>query len=343
MKEVKKRIVWVDIAKAFTILSVPFAHTIPIEWTMRTMIFSFHMPLFFILSGFTTRLATNWNELLKRLKKNFIYLILPTLAVLAIFTITDAIKQGGIYLFPEKIVYWLREFFLDPYPEGLYTAGAVWFLVALFWAKLIMDFINVVFKTEKNGLIFFILGIAGVFMGVYGLRPPAFFDLGLVGAFFMYLGTLWRKHEKIIEKYALPISLVAGVYWFSHTMRGDFMELWLRFYGGYEVSFLVAIAGTFLVSRLAIFVEESSRKSGKIIKTLKDALVVLGKNTFLLYLVHSLDWCLFEKLWNFCDGSNKMLAISLLARFAVDFAGFFILLGLKKLLARKSISLLKKS
>ena len=87
MKEVKKRILWVDIAKALTILSVPISHTLEIEMTLRTMFFSFHMPLFFILSGFTTKLATDWKTFRARLKKNFLHLIVPAFIVLVIFAI----------------------------------------------------------------------------------------------------------------------------------------------------------------------------------------------------------------------------------------------------------------
>lgn len=332
MKEVKKRILWVDIAKALTILSVPISHTIPLEWMLRSVIFSFHMPLFFILSGFTTRLATDWKTLLKRLKKNFIYLIIPTFVVLAIFTLTDTLSKGDITGFFPNFGFWLHEFFIEKYPYGFYTASAVWFLVALFWAKLVMDLVNITFKTEKNGIIFILLGILGVCMGVFEFRPPAFLDLGFVGVFFMYIGMLWRKYEDFIKKYTLPIALVAGFYWFAHVMRGDFIEMWTRFYAGYEVAFLTAIAGTFLVCQFAMMLEESAKNAGKIGKKAMSFLVELGKNTMLLYMVHCLDTAFFEQIWDHRDGSNEMMWLSCGIRLTLNVAVYIVVLNSIKLI-----------
>jgi fucose 4-O-acetylase-like acetyltransferase len=324
MKEVKKRILWVDIAKALTILSVPISHTLPLDWTIRSMIFSFHMPLFFILSGFTTKLATDWKTLWKRLKKNFLYLIVPTFLVLIIFTIFDTLGKTNIAGFFPNFAYWLNEFFINKYPEGFYTASAVWFLVALFWAKLIMDLVNVIFKTEKNGVVFILLGMLGITMGVFGFRPPLFLDLGFMAILFMEIGLLWRKYEEKINKYNLLITAVAAIYWFSRTMRGDYLEMWTRFYAGFEVSILVAVAGTWLVCEFSKMIEESAKGIKGFSKKAFDSLITLGKNTMLLYLVHSLDYVLFGDLWEFRDGRDCMVWFSIVIRLALNLAVYVI-------------------
>lgn len=294
MKEVKNRILWVDIAKAFAILSVPISHCLPLDTTLRAMIFSIHMPLFFILSGFTTKLATDWKTVGKRLKKSFLYLLIPTFAVLTVFAFTEALKFGGIHLFPGKMLWTFREFFIMKYPYGLYNASAVWFLVALFWAKLFMDIINVTIKTEKNGLIFFIFGVLGMCMGIFAFRPPFFIDLGLVATMFIEVGILWRKHEKLINKFRIPLLIAAGTFWFSRVMRGDYIEMWTRFYSGYEISIIEAIAGAFLVGNVAMMLEDALKKAGKVQKEAINALVTIGKHTMLLYMIHCLDTSIFN-------------------------------------------------
>lgn len=52
MDNVVKRIEFVDIAKALAIFLVVFGHMIPPGTPEKTMVYSFHMPLFFLLSGF---------------------------------------------------------------------------------------------------------------------------------------------------------------------------------------------------------------------------------------------------------------------------------------------------
>ena len=347
MKEVKKRILWVDIAKALTILSVPISHTLPLDLTIRSMIFSFHMPLFFILSGFTTKLATDWKTLFKRLKKNFLYLIVPTLLVITIFALSDTLSKTNIFGFFPKFAYWMREFFIDRYPEGFYTASAVWFLVALFWAKLFMDFINVVFKTEKNGILFFLLGAFGMSMGVFEFRPPFFLDLGLVAMLFMEIGILWRRYEERINKYSTLITIVAAIYWFSRTMRGDYIEMWTRFYAGFEVCILVAVAGTWLVAEFSKMIEESTKKIKKgFTKKALDSFITLGKNTMILYLVHCLEYVFFGYMWDFRDGSDATLWLSIAIRFALNLAGYVIVKNticlVKNIRGSKAYALLKK-
>ena len=346
MKEVKKRILWVDIAKALTILSVPISHTLPLDWTIRSMIFSFHMPLFFILSGFTTKLATDWKTLWKRLKKNFLYLVVPAVLVIMAFSISDTLGKTDITGFFSNFGFWLHEFFIEKYPDGFYTASAVWFLIALFWAKLLMDLINVLFKSEKNGILFFSLGALGMSMGVFEFRPPFFLDLGFVAMLFMEIGMLWRKYEEKINKYGVLISIAAAAYWFSRTMRGDYLEMWTRFYAGFEVSILVAIAGTWLICELSKMIEESAKKATGFSKQAFNSLITLGKNTMLLYIVHSLDYVIFGDLWEFRDGRDEMVWLSVALRLALNLAVYVIVkntIGLIKIYRGNRASLpLKK-
>ncbi|MBQ8345321.1 MAG: acyltransferase family protein, partial [Clostridia bacterium] len=49
------RISWIDIAKGIAILLVLLGHTICPTW-MSVYIYSFHMPLLFVLSGYTLKL-----------------------------------------------------------------------------------------------------------------------------------------------------------------------------------------------------------------------------------------------------------------------------------------------
>lgn len=328
MREVKKRILWVDIAKAIAILSVIISHTLELDMTLRVMLFSFHMPLFFILSGFTTTLATDKKTFLKRLKKNFKNCIIPTIVILVLFAIIISFiktpsgpigRDGGISMIFSNLKYAFYNFFLAIHPDsGLMNASAVWFLVVLFGAKTIMDFINVNIKSEKNGLIFIILGMIGVCMGVFQRLLPSYIDLMLVASMFIEIGILWRKYEKTVKKYTVPLLIIAVVFWFSQIMRGVYLEMWLRFYAGYEVSILTAIAGSFIVSNLAMALEEALKKSGKILKKGINILVFIGKNSFLLYMVHCLDVCLLENIWDLRDGTRGRLVLTILLRLGLN-------------------------
>ena len=328
MKEVKKRILWVDIAKALAILSVPIFHTLNLDMTIRGMISSFHMPLFFILSGYTTKLADSKKTLIARTKKNFKYLIIPALIIVLIYFVIMALDAPGDASLPVKMWNILRETPIGFYPYSIQDATITWFLFSLFEAKLLMDIVNVVFKTEKNGLIFFFFGVLGISLGVFGHHQPFSFDLALVATMFIEVGILWRRHEAIIKKYTLPLLLVACVYWFSHTMRNDYIELWARYYGGYETAVLAALAGVFIVSNFAMMLEEAAKKAGKFLKFGVNSLVALGKNTILLYLIHSLDFVILRDFWDVREGApptTKSIIISCTLRLLLDLSFFLII------------------
>jgi len=47
-----KRVDWIDVARGIAILLVIIGHTVPFESFTRVIIYSMHMPIFFILSGY---------------------------------------------------------------------------------------------------------------------------------------------------------------------------------------------------------------------------------------------------------------------------------------------------
>ena len=69
--QTKKRIDWVDCAKGIAIILVLIGHTVTFDTESqrlaRGIIFSFHMPLFFVLAGITLSIGTR--ELCKKKKK----------------------------------------------------------------------------------------------------------------------------------------------------------------------------------------------------------------------------------------------------------------------------------
>lgn len=71
-----QRVQWVDIAKGIAIICVIIGHTVP-HGPLRSALFSFHLPVFFVLSGFTTRLkpvSSMLPSLIKRLLVPYIML-----------------------------------------------------------------------------------------------------------------------------------------------------------------------------------------------------------------------------------------------------------------------------
>lgn len=70
-----QRLEWIDITKGFAIILMVFGHS-SIPKSISNYIWSFHMPLFFIISGFLYN-ASKYKSPLSLIKKRYYTLIIP--------------------------------------------------------------------------------------------------------------------------------------------------------------------------------------------------------------------------------------------------------------------------
>ena len=198
MAEKKKRIKYVDYLKCFAIFLVILGHTLSnmVESSMLSritedVIYSFHMPLFAMLSGLFFSASSKWNVFIS--KKSIQLLIPYFFEVLVVFLLIRPVltwyNGGGIessvlmYVF-YSLAYW----------------GA-WFLRALFLCFLIA-FVSVkVTRSYVSGALISILIIHGIFW--FGIIPNK--QQALQGFLFLYpffwVGWAVKYYEKIINYY----------------------------------------------------------------------------------------------------------------------------------------------
>lgn len=65
----KNRMTYLDMAKGIGILLMIVGHTISLGW-QKDLIYSFHMPLFFVCSGMTMTWSNHWLEWREAAKKS---------------------------------------------------------------------------------------------------------------------------------------------------------------------------------------------------------------------------------------------------------------------------------
>ncbi|MBQ0021937.1 MAG: acyltransferase family protein, partial [Prevotellaceae bacterium] len=140
----KERIFWIDYAKGIAITLMIFGHIPIAEEVWNNYVYSFHMPVFFFLSGiFANNIKMNFREFIL---KNTYQLLIPY-AILYIITIPVGLFTISIH--PELFGYptlidklWkpliglLSGEYLNHTSISLFTNGALWFLIALFWVRL---------------------------------------------------------------------------------------------------------------------------------------------------------------------------------------------------------------
>ena len=150
MNVVKKRIEWIDLARALGMFFIIFGHALPdINGRLAIFVYTFNVPIFFVLSGY----LYHEQSFIVQIKKLFYNLLLPYfstgfLMLLISFLANNiklnlGIKSMGSLSEVIRAIFWgigtrgrLATFNIIVPP-----IGTLWFLLALFWADIVFNFL----------------------------------------------------------------------------------------------------------------------------------------------------------------------------------------------------------
>ena len=142
-----KRLPYLDYARVFVAYLVIFGHLLlKNDMTVRPYIYAFHMPFFFLVSGMLHKDTGSiaWKKYFKTLIIpflffNLIFLILwPALSSIGIWEGNIKLENGVFSCYWNYFLSSVINVFKGKAPPD----GATWFLLALFWCKLITDSIS---------------------------------------------------------------------------------------------------------------------------------------------------------------------------------------------------------
>lgn len=175
---VTKRIEWVDITKGIAIFLMVCGHT-SIPQSVSNWIWSFHMPLFFIMSGALFN-ATKYPNFSCFLLKRVHTLVIPYIILsFVVLLINDNVL----------IVEWLY--------KGWNNGYALWFIPVLFFAEIYSYFIIHYGHGVKKVLFWAgIIGSTGYLLSFYGIRFWYNVDVSFYACFFYLIGYLLRNRLK---------------------------------------------------------------------------------------------------------------------------------------------------
>lgn len=169
------RIDYIDLTKGIAILLVILGHCSYTGFKndiIKGMIFSFHMPLFFIVSAITYRSSEDTNEFREKTKKAAKHLLVPILLTVLILILWDLVKDITLLT---NYDYWQGQIFSLIYGSGVNAnfygmdiagLGKSWFLFALFGCRVIFDYINLCLNDKRKLMLFSMLfGLIGVLFG----------------------------------------------------------------------------------------------------------------------------------------------------------------------------------
>lgn len=250
------RLNWLDIAKGIAILLMVLGHT-SIPSVLSNFIWAFHMPLFFIASGWTT----NWQktDFIGFTKRKLRTLLVPFF-VYSLIVLLIHILQGWV-----DFNHWLC--------NG-WGAYALWFIPVLFLASL---FAKVIYSIKNRylsfGCAFMFAAISGI-LSYYKIQLPWTMSSVPFATFLIVVGTELKQFNTTIADSKLWHMLflffvTAGISYFWR------LDLCFNSMLPFLPLTIGAIAGTLMIFMVSSWID-------KRFKCISDSLQKVGKETFLI-------------------------------------------------------------
>ncbi len=244
-----------DIMKGIAVLLMVWEHCnlhlLPYE---HAFIYSFHMPLFFLLGGYFAKDVYSFDGFWVTTKKNARRLLLPyavTFILLILWGFIQSVLKHDWSLVMRYVItlFWASGDAWE-YTSGLVTAGPTWFLIALFWTREIFYSIQVLankLSSKYREVIVvgtcLILSLAAKF--IYPHAQPLPFGIlpGITALIFYAIG--WLVHKHTIPWYIIAICVICWPF----TIYHDGIELYECQYS-FPLDIFGACGGTYIIYKL---------------------------------------------------------------------------------------------
>lgn len=208
----ENRLLWVDFLRNIGIMFVVWGHFLP-QSLIRTLIYSFHVPLFFILSGFLVERISKGRRKLK-----FVGLLLPY----AIWTVISLVLLGllGRMATNNKLSMEYIVYSFIPIRGFVCWNAPLWFLYVLFIVRILTPSLDEWRKLFCGKIVWpcivivLMLGTCRALDSCKGINILAYRQIGL-GCFFYTVGmcvSRWRVDEWFFrERFKLFVVFMMGV------------------------------------------------------------------------------------------------------------------------------------
>ena len=271
--------------------------------SLCSWIFSFHMALFFIISGMLMAAKEEVKTDLKIfIRKRFKSIMIPYFwfSLIYIFIVLYS-------LLIDKVVPLKTLFIQLWYVLGMYGMNVLWFLPALFAGEIIFVFFTQRFKNHKSILIILILLFIAITANqarsylpnnveaserlnelITTLIRPVFVCSYILIGYYIYKGSLYvsskLSNTLVFMIPAVPVLLVINIYANTLNRPVDFRSLVLNNYPMYYLSSVCGSLAILLISKLLSGLHMGSRMIGE---TGFRALKYYGINSLTFMAVHN--------------------------------------------------------
>lgn len=258
----------IDVMRGIAILLVVLQHSIGSSNIVGKSILAFHMPLFFVISGYLAKpLGGGYSGFLGAVVKNIRNLLIPQVTLALITWLYNVLISYLILNQPNE-----QEF------NPLYCFAGWWFLLVLFQVSLLWEIIRRGIGENKTArwvigglfvicLVYTLLIPAGIRGPLYSAVTPTAFMFYLIGYGCKRLDL--RKYEIPIVAIPILVIVLCGLSYFNNPIF-----MYSNTYGYPVVFMMTSVIGAALIYAVSKYFEENR------------FLIYCGVNSIYIYIIH---------------------------------------------------------
>jgi fucose 4-O-acetylase-like acetyltransferase len=291
-----ERVHWIDIARGIGIIFIIYAHMLG-SHDFRYLFYSFHIPLFFFLSGVVYN-HQKYGNFLTFFKKSVRSLLVPyfIFAFIMFFLWAIGLKTYNIFS-PEIIRQFLSIFYANSNNGLMLFNDVLWFLPTLFVTRILFASVaNFLVKAKALVFVLLLFSVFGYLFSIFAsnIKLPLGTETAISAVTFYGAGFLWNQSEKAKQllskyKYFLFVSLLiveAIVATIDFNAYGHQIDMRLDHLNNYFFFYIAAFSGIFAWISFSVALNKNSW------------LEKVGRNSLILFVWHPAVFTYFGVILN---------------------------------------------
>lgn len=243
----QKRIDWIDQVKGFAILLVVYGHNFPVT---EKYVYTFHMPLFFMISGFFFPSELNISTIKKRVNSILIPYFLWAF-FLFLFWVFVGRKMGNS---ADKNLSVLDNFIGIFYAQGgmkyMNWGIPMWFLPTIFLCFMLYFLIKKYIRSQQ------LLIVSVLLITIIGFTYSRFFEINLpwsinvamVALFFFAFGNLTFNYlDKIKKSWSIVLIILFGIIHYLIYNQNEKVDMYRSIFGNEFLFIINGLLGSICV------------------------------------------------------------------------------------------------
>ncbi len=284
-----QRVKSVDIFKAVGIICMLCGHTSMCPEFLAKYFTCFYMPMFFCISGYFYHETTILNTIKKKMASllvpyfctGFLGIVIYYFFFYSQYALNDALDS--LFLHPHNL------------PS---LVGALWFLVALFWAEIIFTLLKKTHSELLLGIGCMVLALIGCSMHYFTeFRPIWCLDSAMTSIGFIYIGYLAHrfKNSKVIHRvfnmpyYIIVPLLIVNIYMSSY----NHITMWENVYQNIPLFWINALIGSVIWYNISRYIDNARFKEGR---WLANMMSYIGCNSIVFLCLNMLILGVYKKI-----------------------------------------------